>query len=358
MSKDAIRMRAARKDESAEKTKLRQDTDAKSTMAARKSESAEKTQSRLAKAREYKQQRDQKESEEERLARVAKETAQRKARRQAAKKKANLAVLDHQNQPSTSKNASSENSSIVMENTDKNVSESQGLAEFRRIQTTPRSLSCKGGLPRHIDKTPSSGSDLNEDTISEYEKIRNQNILERNQKFKSLFGFTHPLSEKTVSKQQENETSKSTSLSDTADPDFVANVEPTTRRALPRRSCTQNLVFNFDNDSYAEKLENLVRNGYLFANTAHLEYLYGSELMEESSFSNPDAEPIEKKMKKKRKSNLDRKSKTAKKSQMYRENETQDQYNTRLKQSAKYNRDLSENVLYREKRKHVKRLKR
>ena len=111
----------------------------------------------------------------------------------------------------------------------------------------------------------------------------------------------------------------------------------------------------FDNDSYAEKLANLVKEGHLFANTAHLEYLYGSNLMDKLPTDMTYGKIIKKK---RRKANLDRKSKRAKKSQMYRENETQDQYNKRLKQSAKYNHDLSENVLYREKRKHVKRLKR
>ena len=262
----------------------------------------------------------------------------------AAKKAAKLAEGQPKEPiPSTSKMTNAQN---------------PGLEKFQKLQTPPKGLSHKGRLPHRNDGTLTSGSGLIVDTMSDYEKLREKNILERQQKFKSLFGCRGPFSAKaTVSKEEKNKVTQSSCPTDTADPDFVANVEYTTRRSLPRRSCTQNLEFNFDNDSYAEKLEHLVKNGFLFANTAHLEYLYGSELMEESPLS-IDAEPIEKKWKKKRKSNLDRKSKTAKKSQMYRENETQDQYNKRLKQSAKYNRDLSENVLYREKRKHVKRLKR
>ena len=111
----------------------------------------------------------------------------------------------------------------------------------------------------------------------------------------------------------------------------------------------------FNNDSYAEKLADLVKEGHLFANTAHLEYLYGSNLMDQfpTDMTYGGGKIIKKK---RRKANLDRKSKKAKKSQMYRENETQDQYNKRLKQSANYNRNLPAHEV--EKRKHVRRLKR
>ena len=57
-----------------------------------------------------------------------------------------------------------------------------------------------------------------------------------------------------------------------------------TKNILPAASGSRN---EFDNDSYAEKLADLVKEGHLFANTAHLEYLYGSNLMEETPTNIP-----------------------------------------------------------------------
>ena len=334
MTKEAIRKREARAKESKTETDERLAKNAKRNMDKKNAMTDEERKSFLEKKAEQTKTSRAGESEEKTKERNEANRLRQKAKRDAEKaaKSANL----------------------------ENVT-----AEFQRIQTRPRSLiirptvttrlSIEGGLPRSNDRNPSSSSGLN-DSISEYEKLRDRNILERQQKFMSHFGYTDPLSEKaTVSNKQKNKMRKFTSQINNTDPDFVANVEPTTSRTVPRRNCTQNLAFNFDNDSYAEKLADLVNEGHLFANTAHLEYLYGSNLMDETpaDMSYGGRQILKKK---RRKANLDRKSKKAKKSQKHRENETQDQYNKRLEQSAKYNRNLPTYQV--EKRKHVRRLKR
>ena len=214
------------------------------------------------------------------------------------------------------------------------------------------------------DSSNVNAAKTNPDEPSEYEKIRLSNIQERNQKFKEIFGFTHPAASKKEGKKSEmtqlqNSTIRLPRRNDEnlAENSKIQGSHVKISTATSKAKIESNVhEFRYSNASYAEKLADLVKEGHLFANTAHLEYLYGSNLMEETLFHKPGGRQTLKK--KRRHANLDRKTKKAKKSQKYRENETQDQYDNRLKQSAKYNRDLSENILYREKRKHVKRLKR
>ena len=306
-----------------------------------KRESKEQADIRRAKDNAAKKKKKDEETPEQQIASKAANAARMRASR-AAKKAAKLAEGQPKEPiPSTSKMTNAQN---------------PGLEKFQKLQTPPKGLSHKGRLPHRNDGTLTSGSGLIVDTMSDYEKLREKNILERQQKFKSLFGCRGPFSAKaTVSKEEKNKVTQSSCPTDTADPDFVANVEYTTRRSLPRRSCTQNLEFNFDNDSYAEKLEHLVKNGFLFANTAHLEYLYGSELMEEIQFFKPVGRQMVKK--KRRKANLDRKSKKAKKSQKYRFGESNSQRDARLKVNVNYKQKLmrNENALQSERRKQIRR---
>ena len=289
-------------------------------------ESEEQADERRAKDNAAKKKKKDKETPEQQKASKAANAARMRASR-AAKKAAKLAESQpRESIPSTSKMANAQN---------------PGLAKFQKLQTPPKSL------------LSSRGSESSDDSTSEYEKLRIRNIEERKKKFKDQFGFSDPLaSQKEGKPHGKSRSTKTTKLQNS-------------HIRLPRLS-DENLVENseiqitghaketFNNDSYAEKLADLVKEGHLFANTAHLEYLYGSNLMDEPPTDIICGGKIIKK--KRRKANLDRKSKKAKKSQMYRENETQDQYKNRLEQSAKYNRNLPNYEV--EKRKHVRRLKR
>ena len=210
-----------------------------------------------------------------------------------------------------------------------NNSGNLGQAAFQRIQTPPRALevtkhlsqSQEGRLPRRNDGTLSSGSGLNEDSMSEYEKLREQNILERQQKFRSLFGSTGPFSAK-VAVSQTLRSELNEASTDIADPDFVANVETSTnRRTVPKRACTQNITES-PNENISEEKSDLIPKVKL----------------------------------KRRKANLDRKSKVAKKTKKYREKETKSQYDVRLKVNRHYKRNLmkNENELQARRRKQVR----
>ena len=158
----------------------------------------------MAKNREYKDKVKVNETKEEADAKKARESAQRKARRHAAKA-AKLAATNPQ--------------------------PSEGLSEFQRIQTVPKGLSHKGGLPRRHDVTPSSELD----SMSEYEKIRQRNIEERNELFKSIFPFgpSHSHSTTSTAKKSVIESENTTS-----DDDFEVNVGTIQKRKLPKRICT------------------------------------------------------------------------------------------------------------------------
>ena len=237
----------------------------------------------------------------------------------------------------------------------------------RETEVVANSSNSSNMTPLEVE-VPSDSSNVNAaktnpDEPSEYEKIRLSNIQERNQKFKEIFGFTHPSASKKEGKKSEMTQLQNSTISlprrneNLVDNSEIQSSHVKISTATSKAKIESNVhEFRYSNASYAEKLADLVKEGHLFANTAHLEYLYGSNLMEETSFHKPGGRQTLKK--KRRHANLDRKSKKAKKSQAYRDNETQDQYHKRLEQSAKYNRNLSENVLYREKRKHVKKLKR
>ena len=151
--------------------------------------------------------------------------------------------------------------------------------------------------------------------------LRERNILERQQKFKSLFGSTGPFSAKAAeSKTLKSELNKAPT--DITDPDFVANVKTSTnRRTVPKRACTQ-IVTDSPNENASEET----------------------------------CDPIPKVKLKRRKANLDRKSKVAKKTQKYREKETKSQYDIRLKVNRHYKRNLmkNENELQARRRKQVR----
>ena len=163
-------MRENRAKESKEAKAERKMKDNEATKEALANETEEENQLRLAKNRKYKENRNKYETDEQKKDRNVLEAAQRKARRHAAKEKAaKLAEV-----------------------------QSQVSAEFQRIQTPPRTirsknqnfsevsknLSQKVGLPCRNDGKPSSGSDLNADSMSDYEKLRLRNIEERNQNSK------------------------------------------------------------------------------------------------------------------------------------------------------------------------------
>ena len=97
------------------------------------------------------------------------------------------------------------------------------------IQTLPRSLSHKRGFSRRNDETWSSGSDTNEDSISEYKKWRLQNIQESQQKFEEQFGLDDPYRAKTRKSARSKPKVKKMVV--------PANTDSSTSKNSPKRSC-------------------------------------------------------------------------------------------------------------------------
>ena len=238
-----------------------------------------------------------------------------------------------------------------------NNAQNPGLEKFQKLQTPPKGLSHKGRLPHRNDRTLTSGSGLIVDTMSDYEKLREKNILERQQKFKERFGTLDRYGGPSHSRKQSMPQVSSKSQND----DFSSKSKPGSSRQMPKRNCNlQKTCPQLDSskegsdtsfDGYVEDLvESAVANFEL------------NQREDTKSLIVPIVESLIASVIKpmsgvyKRKFSIGRKSKHAKKSKIYRENETTEQYKKRLRQSAKYNRNLPENE--NQKRKHIRRLKR
>ena len=216
-------MRENRAKESKEAKAERKMKDNEATKEALANETEEENQLRLAKNRKYKEDRDKNETDEQKKERNARESAQRKARRHAAK---------------------------------------LANSEFQRVQTVPRalevskSLSQKDGLPRRHDGTPSPGSGLPDEdsSMSDYEKLRLQNIQEIQQKFQKQFGTIDPLGPGPSLSRKRNMPQVSP---ESSDDDFISNAKPVSRRQMPKRSCTAKNYECIDSES-SNSLDELV----------------------------------------------------------------------------------------------------
>ena len=115
--------------------------------------------------------------------------------------------------------------------------------EFLRIQTPPRSLTLEnrnlsvsknltheGRLPCRHDRTLSSGLGLNEDSMSEYEKLRLQNIQENKQKFQELFGISGPFEGRSRTQNQKRSQPVSNSNSESSGEEINQTMEPTRKQ--------------------------------------------------------------------------------------------------------------------------------
>ena len=193
-------MRENRAKESKEASNERKNKDNEATKEALANETEEESQIRLAKNRKYKEDRNQKETVEQKKERNIREAAQRKARRHAAK------LAKTQNPV---------------------------LAEFQKIQTVPRSLSIRPQGSKSLSQEGSLSSESdNAESMSEYERLRLQNIEERNQKFQERFGNSDPFKGPSVQNKKRS-LSKSAFNSETSDEEIAQT--PTRRQ--PKRQC-------------------------------------------------------------------------------------------------------------------------
>ena len=207
MTKEAIRKREYRANkESSETSANRKAKNNAATKNALDAETDERREQRLANNRLNKDKTKENQTNEEILAKTARESAQRQARRLAAKEKA------------------------------------AKLTEFHRIQTPPKALQVtkkthEGRLPHRNDGTLSSGgSGLTEDSMSEYEKLRQQNIEENKRKFQQLFGINYPLrGGPSSAPNQKRRHSKSKPNSELSDEEMTPEAQPT--RKQPKRIC-------------------------------------------------------------------------------------------------------------------------
>ena len=240
--------------------------------------------------------------------------------------------------------------------------QNSGLAEFQRIQTPPPALSygpqvsmglSKGKLPRR-----------NDETISEYEKIRLRNIEERNELFKSIFGTSHSHSTTSIAKKNVTEADNVTN-----DEDFEVNIgtipkRKLPKRKLPKRNCTiQKLsqhncpnVSNEDddcsNDSDASLdafIDTLVENATEINKPFNVEVLETTKVHDDAYTAarfviNSIISEVVGPRKLKRKVFIGKKSRRALKSSKYRQfHETDDQYQSRLKKSSALKQDNLKN---------------
>ena len=219
--------------------------------------------------------------------------------------------------------------------------------EFQRIQTPPRALLLEkqnssvskglfheGGLPRRHDGTlPSEPSGLNDNSLSEYEKIRLQNIEESKKKFQELFG-TKPFGGGPSVQNQKRSLFKSATDSETSDEEIVPTEKPI--RKQPKRQCKSfvNEVSESSDSSFEAFVDDLVE-----ASAAELE-------IDPSMIVTPIINTMINLVfgSKTRKQNIGRKSKRAMKSSKYRKfHETDDQYQSRLKKSSALKQDNLKN---------------
>ena len=175
--------------------------------------------------------------------------------------------------------------------------------------------------------------------MSEYEKLRLQNIQERNKKFQEKFGTcTFDSFGNTNLKSAKRKMSGSTlanleaEKSDDED-EFVANVSRPDTRKLPKRSCTTKNYKPLENsDSEFEMyVDNLVESTIANNHANQDSESAVTQILDSLICSIIKPEP----MKYKRKFFVGRKSKIAMKFSRYRKTkETQIQYEARLKQSS------------------------
>ena len=165
-SKEAVKKRKQRDDETDAETEIRNSKNAKSMDAARKALSPDSKRKLLDKTAEQMRKSRAKGSDAEKNAKKV-ANAERMRVYRAAKKAAELAKMN-----------SSENVSTPSENS-------------ASIPSTSKVKVDLGGLPSRKDKKLPV-----DDEISEYEKIRLQNIHERNQKYQKQFGSIDPFAAK------------------------------------------------------------------------------------------------------------------------------------------------------------------
>ena len=323
MTKEAVRKREYRAKFSDEKKNAIKAENAERSKLWRMSGTPEEIETRKIEDAARKQRATDKLTDEEKAVKTAKESAQRKARRHAAKALANQGSPNSQNQV---------------------------VAEFQRIQTVPKGLASKnpnlsfrpqvsnghvGGLPCRND-----GSALNEDSMSEYERIRHQNIEERKKKFQELFGTNYPFeggpcgpSTQSQKRSQPISNNSSESSSEEINP---TSIEPT--RKQPKRQCKSffnELCESYSSDSsFDAYVDDLVE-----ASAAELEvdpHMIVTPIVNNIINSIFGPKP--------RKQNIGRKSKRAVKSSKYRKfHETDDQYQSRLKKSSALKQDNLKN---------------
>ena len=211
------------------------------------------------------------------------------------------------------------------------------LEEFQRIQTPPRALIIENqnlSVGRRHDGTLSSGSSgLNDNSLSEYEKIRLQNIEESKKKFQELFG-TKPFGGGPSVQKQKRSLFKSATDSETSDEEIVPTEKPI--RKQPKRQCKSfvNEVSESSDSSFEAFVDDLVE-----ASAAELE-------IDPSMIVTPIINTMINLVfgSKTRKQNIGRKSKRAMKSSKYRKfHETDDQYQSRLKKSSALKQDNLKN---------------
>ena len=215
--------------------------------------------------------------------------------------------------------------------------QNEALEEFQRIQTPPRALTIENqnlSVGRRHDGTLSSGSSgLNDNSLSEYEKIRLQNIEESKKKFQELFG-TKPFGGGPSVQKQKRSLFKSATDSETSDEEIVPTENPI--RKQPKRQCKSfvNEVSESSDSSFEAFVDDLVE-----ASAAELEvdpHMIVTPIV--NNIINSIFGP------KQRKQNIGRKSKRALKSSKYRQfHETDDQYQSRLKKSSVLKQDNLKN---------------
>ena len=262
----------------------------------------------------------------------------RRAKDNAAKKKKNDDKTPEQKKASKAANAARMREKRKVDKMANNT-QNQGLREFQSIQTIPRalqvtkSLSHETRLPHRNDGTLSSGSGLNEDSMSEYEKIRLRNIEERKQKFEELFGTNNPFGGEPSANNQKRGLPKSNMNSESSDEEIRPTVEPTRRqpkrlcKSLPKETPEHSIL----DSSFEGYVDDLVESAIANVEIGNLTQEIEQDVHDVNDSHKFAKIPIPKK----RKPNIGRKTKTALKLAQYREShESQQQYEARLEQSS------------------------
>ena len=133
------------------------------------------------------------------------------------------------------------------------------LAEFQTIQTAPRALKTRN---YNLSRGHPSHESSDDDSPSEYEKLRLRNIQENKQKFRELFGISGPF----PTQNQKRSLSVSNPNSESSDEEITPTVKPSRRQ--PKRQCKtfSNDVLESSDSSFEAYVDDLVE-----ASTAEME---------------------------------------------------------------------------------------